>query len=427
MERWPLFLFLVISTSLFGFSPKRPFAGWAIIQGPSTEIETVFAVQHKKNETVSACVGIPQVPCSLQPKETIKKSSESSDSVLTHFRFQITDPDPEYTLLIKSNFNTDERRFSMLKDKVKLKFAVVSCMDDSLTEVQRAMWSNLLAKTPDVIFFIGDNVYADKFLQRFEAATPNVLWRRYFETRESLDIFRAKKLIPIYATWDDHDYGSNDGNSDYPFKIAAKDTFFAFFPQYDSAVFQRGPGVASILQLAKQDFIFLDDRTFRSKDKMGDLETHWGMEQEDWLWKRLKSNKSPTWLINGDQFFGAYHKFESYEGRHPVSFKKFLKELATIGKPVNFISGDRHLTEIMKIEKKEFGREAYEFTSSGIHAAVFPDSWSKSPNPRQLDGVSGAYNYMIIESTLEGAYLKSKATAYGQDKVFFSREFQQKN
>ena len=35
--------------------------------------------------------------------------------------------------------------------------------------------------------------------------------------------------MPVLATWDDHDYGQNDGGADFPYKEAAKELFLEFW------------------------------------------------------------------------------------------------------------------------------------------------------------------------------------------------------
>ena len=51
--------------------------------------------------------------------------------------------------------------------------------------------------------------------------------------------------------------------------------------------------------------------------------THWGYQQEKWLTRELSRNNKPAWLIQGDQFFGAYHRFESYEKRPPHQLQAY--------------------------------------------------------------------------------------------------------
>jgi phosphodiesterase/alkaline phosphatase D-like protein len=280
-------------------------------------------------------------------------------------------------------------------------------------------------KKPELLFMIGDNVYPDKGLGYNKATPPETLWSRYVETRNTLEIYFAQELIPIIATWDDHDYGINDGDRKYPYKEESKKTFFSFFAQEQSegtTYESSGLGVASLLKGFGFQFYLMDDRYFRSAPQEANTETHWGIEQENWLNSHLKQDKSPAWILNGDQFFGAYHKFESYEGRHPENFKKLLGQWKNLKTPLVLLSGDRHLAELMAISKKEFGQNTFEITSSAIHAKTFPDAWKDSPNPRQMAGASGFFNYAVIEATSKPKF-SFDVTAYGpEEKVLFEKK-----
>jgi alkaline phosphatase D len=294
----------------------------------------------------------------------------------------------------------DQRQFKALDlSKQNAKIAVASCMDDSFIKRQKPMWQSLVGKNPDYIFLIGDNSYSDKHFFQKGPAKPQTLWSRNIETRMNIELFKINPLVPILATWDDHDYGANNGGKDYKYKKESKEIFKHFFSQPDvKGVSENGPGVSLNFKAFGQNFVFIDNRYFRVTDAKKPFEqTHWGLQQEKWVLSKLDSAKELTWLIQGDQFFGAYHTFESYEGLSPYSFKSLLAKIDKKSSPVFFVSGDRHLTEIMKITKPDLSYDTFELTSSGIHAFVFPDAWAKNKNPRQLVGASGVFNYSLLD------------------------------
>jgi phosphodiesterase/alkaline phosphatase D-like protein len=267
-------------------------------------------------------------------------------------------------------------------------------------DVGDRIWPEALAHKPDAVFMIGDNVYVDRKNGQIVSGDGDHIWNRYDETRTRLPIFFAETLTPIFATWDDHDFGANDTDRTFPYKQDSTDIFFGFFPQRKAAPgFERGPGVASIFTGFGLTWIFLDDRSFRSPNKSGSPDqTHLGLDQERWVSEHLASAEGPVALISGDQFFGGYHKMESFEGSHSENFKKLLAEWEKARAPIVFFSGDRHLTEIMKIPPNYLGYPTFEVTSSAIHAKVFPGTLAKDPNPRQWVGMDGINNYSIIET-----------------------------
>src|SRR5690606_32127208 len=137
-------------------------------------------------------------------------------------------------------------------------------------------------------------------------------------------------------------------------------------------------------------------------------------DQQAWLFTEL-AGSTPTWLISGDQFFGGYHAYESYEGRHPRSFQAFLRRLKSQSAPVVFLSGDRHLAEIMEIPESLLGFRTFEITTSPIHAKVYDDPWKEFPNPRQIEGVAGVLNYAILETDTTSGF-SVRVRLYGPDR-----------
>jgi hypothetical protein len=305
----------------------------------------------------------------------------------------------------------DYRRFKTLDvSKENPRIVVASCMDDFYKSEQEMMWKQVAGEKADALFLIGDQVYTDRSGGQFVGAVdPALLWKRYVETRNALHIFRRRELIPVFAIWDDHDYGLNDGDREYPYGSESSQIFAAFFPRAPIAgTYDMGPGLSRRLKAWGQSFFFLDDRTFRSPDLKsspkseaktnGPGQSHLGPAQDEWLQHILDTDPTPAWLVDGDQYFGGYQQFESWEGSHPSDFKAFLTKLKKAKGPFWFVSGDRHLTELMAIEPAVVGYPTYELTTSAIHAKVFPSTWDQEPNPRQIAGAANEMNYAVVES-----------------------------
>jgi alkaline phosphatase D len=397
-----------------------------IVQGVTNAKSTQLALLHKENEPVRLLLWDLAAAKPIHPTHHKDFKRSPSPWIVTQVRFDGLTPNLPYLLQVLKNRDelVDSRVLSTLDvTRSKIRFAVASCMDDAYEKEQREMWSDLLEAKPQAILLIGDNVYADRNGRLpVSVADPKTLWIRYVETRQSLELYKAGRLTPVFAIWDDHDYGINDGDREHPYKKESMETFRAFFPQDPlPGFYEHGPGASSRLVAWGQEFYFLDDRSFRSPVGK-EPETHWGQPQEEWLFQHLNQSSRPVWLLNGDQYFGGYHKFESYEGRHPKSFKEFLARLRKVKVPFVLVSGDRHLTELMELKADDVGRRTYEITTSAIHAKTFPDAWKDTPNPRQIAGQSGIFNYAIFESAPTDG-LTFKVTAYGPSKkVLFAKD-----
>lgn len=394
-----------------------------VLQGVTAKTTTTVTVLENSDSAFKHFLWEEATLRLVSPAREKSTPVEGSASLLFTLVFEGLSPDKSYRLQILDSGDRliDSRGLRTLDtSKKEVRFAIASCMDDSYSDEQKGMWSDLLSQKPDLLLMIGDNVYADKPRSPADRA---ILWRRYRETRETLEVFRSPVLVPVLAVWDDHDFGKNDGDRSFFAKPDAKEVFDAFFPQDTAEGFERGPGVASSFTGFNQQFVLMDDRFFRSSPKESVVLTQWGSEQENWLFSKLHSGDKPVWLVNGSQYFGGYHKFESYEGNFPQSFEAVLKRLAGVPRPIVFVSGDRHLAELMRIEPEILGYETYELTSSAIHAKTYKDAWKDTPNRRKLEGASGVLNYMLVESVAEPKAAAFSVTAFGPGKkVLFSRK-----
>ena len=423
-----LFLVSCVSTEKITRSPHSIIHPLPILQGSTDSDETFISIISTK-DLHPLTYKVFEISDSDDKSTNLKNLSVvesywSPDKwrVIDHVHVENLKVDQLYKLVVKfDNRIIDERTFqSFNAKKNRPRIGVVSCMDDRFKEESKKMWSSYLNKFTDINFFIGDNVYADFNGTSFVQETSvEQLWHRYLETFDKLYIYHSSNLKPTMALWDDHDYGINNGGASYRNKEKALGIFNAFFPRYKVDGFNKTNfGTGSYLKAYGQIFLFLDGRFYREVGKVSG--THLGQEQFTYLSEELKKTKQPIWLIKGDQFFGEYHPFESYERQHPKEFKKLIASIEEAKAPVIFLSGDRHLTEIIQIRGPEFKFNSYEITSSGIHAKVFKDSFTKYPNPRQLVGKSGVYNYTVIEIVGKKKY---KVTAYGErDWSHYSRE-----
>ncbi|MES2854504.1 MAG: hypothetical protein V4692_01520 [Bdellovibrionota bacterium] len=330
-----------------------------------------------------------------------------------------------YTLEVRdstSKLVIDSREFAALETGSKnLSFALLSCMQDSFP--QSGMWQSVSEARPDLMFFIGDTCYANWSSDD----TPAGHWKRNIETFTKLDVYYWKRLIPILATWDDHDYGKGDGDRfNNPIKEESLFAFKTFFGSADRPGYKNGPGVSSMLNVRGHRFCLMDDRYFR--DPAGTPEgLQWGLEQERWLLDEVRSSQDPVWLFNGSQFFGGYRGKESLEHQHPFQLKRVLEELSRVQAPVMFGSGDVHFSELMKLEPALLGYETIEVTSSAMHSTTFPGNQNRGPsNPRRFAKATWHNNYVLIQSDASEprtAQIRTRSIGKTLKKVYFDQTF----
>lgn len=312
----------------------------------------------------------------------------------------------------------DAREFRALDTrKASGRFALVSCMVDLLLPIQSYMWAAMEAARPDVLFLIGDASYIDIGGN----GTIESCWTRHIESRRKIDLYYMKTLIPTISTWDDHDYAGDNATKNHPLNgksIVVWKALFGWEPRGTSCL---GPGVACGVEFFGQRFFLMDDRTWRDEWNVPHG-SHWGQQQENWLFDSLATSEMPAWLLNGSQYFGAYLEKDSFEGRHPEQFKRVMQRLRDTKAPVVFGSGDVHFSEIMKIEKSILGYETFELTSSSMHSFTAPWINIRKTNPRRIL-TTWHYNFLLVQSqaTAPGR-IDYRCLSVGKDKsVYFDQ------
>lgn len=413
---WTLLFATLGCQTIKSVSPAPQRTTLSVLQGSTDETTTVINILVHRDKKYDYQFYLDR--SLLNTPDLIESYFANSSWKIVNIPLYRLHPGAVYRLVILEN-NTiiDERTFSTLPKKLKTpSIAVISCTDDAYTDIQKQQWDMVKNQKPDLLFLIGDNVYVDNQKKRLlKTITDYDILERYIETRQNLDVYQWKHLTPTFATWDDHDFGKNNSNQSFEYKNQSKYIFQIFFPTVPTKTIEKGPGVSSLFSLGNHHFVFLDNRFFRSEKKTIP-ESHFGSEQEQWLFKILKSKKGAFWLISGDQFFGGYHSFESYQGDHPQAFKQFLAAVKSYKKPVFFISGDRHIAELMKIPKSYLGFTTYEFTSSGLHSKMYPGSLDNTPNPNAAFNKDGEHNFLILQPLESSRYkAKTKAIFYGND------------
>ena len=395
--------FLLI-TGFFLYQTEKPPIVW---QNYTSSQGTIIGTLIPKNKEVQY----------LFEGRKIKPSFERSFKkwTLHHLLIKNLNSNKKHKLTIKNKKSSHEYHFRSFNwNKKSLTIAVASCMNDRWNKDQiQNMWMGLLSFQPDLIFLIGDNVYADKYIPEVK---PKDLEKRYIETWKTLPIYKISSLIPILAIWDDHDYGMNDGNKHFQYKHFMTKLFRDFFPLPNKSQYlQKGLGISFRVQNKYQNFLFLDGRSDRDKNSQGSLLGH---QQESWLNQNLGQRKL-NWIISGGQFFGKHHRFESFERNFPNHFKRLIKQIKN---PTFFISGDRHLGELLK----EPHLPLYELTTSPIHANIYPRHKDFIESKRHIYHVPNRLNFAIIHHTIKKKEFSTQMKLYGLNKeLLFSHTWMQ--
>ena len=272
------------------------------------------------------------------------------------------------------------------------------------------LWPVIAKDEPSLWIWTGDNIYADtEDAQVFRAKYDQQLEHPGYK------VF-ARKVPFMTGTWDDHDYGVNDGGKEYPRKELAKAELYRFLNVPDDDLSRKRPGIYRRYDYGPADqrvrIILLDTRWFRDPLERTDgpdrsyipnkAGTILGEDQWKWLEAQL-SDPEPevTIIVSSIQVVASEHRFEKW-ANFPNEQDRLYELLAKrqTGK-VFVISGDRHAGEI-SVETIEAGPEPLiDVTSSGL-----TNTWSRrfeEVNSRALNEKVIENNYGLIEIDWEKA------------------------
>lgn len=268
------------------------------------------------------------------------------------------------------------------------------------------IWNAVIKAQPDTFLMLGDNVYGD-----FNNASGDKLISAYMTLANQPEFAHARAAFPMLATWDDHDYGLNDGGAEFEHKAVAEKLFRQFWQGSGSLKGVRGPGIAYAQSFGppgrRVQIIMLDTRSFRSplklrpKDAPGkgkyqpdhdSAKTMLGEPQWLWLEQQLNEPADVRLIASSIQVVAEGHNFERW-GNLPAEREKLYQLIdKTKAQGVVFLSGDRHRAAFYR-QQRPGKSDIIEATSSSLNASF------RDPNetgPYQLAPMLGSNNFGMV-------------------------------
>jgi len=237
-----------------------------------------------------------------------------------------------------------------------------------LTEKRdQPIWSAIKKENLNEFFFMGDNVYGDNketgLLEDMKIA---------YELQKT-KLPKWLEDLKVNAIWDDHDYGKNDGGSEYPLKSESQNLFLEFWkvakddPRWD----REGIYFSEVREIfnLNVNLIGLDTRYHRSllgqKDKpyspiKDTSKTMLGEDQWNWLIDLLDQESDLNIIVSSIQVIPTGHGFEKWEN-FPHERAALIRLIEESEIPTIIVSGDRHKAGIYKINN------LIELTSSSMN------------------------------------------------------------
>ncbi|HGY90613.1 MAG TPA: alkaline phosphatase family protein [Planctomycetes bacterium] len=217
--------------------------------------------------------------------------------------------------------------------------------------------------SPDLMVWLGDNVY----YREMDWTSESGMRRRYSFNRRTPELQPFLGSTSHYAIWDDHDYGPNNSDWTFALKDASLRTFKLFWenPTYGAADMK---GTMTRFTWGDAEFFLLDGRWNRSPERApkSSKKTILGRRQLDWLIDGLTSSSATFKIVvSGSQVLNPLCFYEGW-GDFPTDRQRLLDALRERRIPgVLFLSGDRHHTELIRLDDDGF-YPLYDYTSSPL-------------------------------------------------------------
>lgn len=266
------------------------------------------------------------------------------------------------------------------------------------------LWDDILALQPNVWIWGGDNIYSD---------TNNMekLKNDYEQQNKQEGYTDIVKNIPIMATWDDHDYGLNDGGTEFEQKKGSQEAFLDFLnvandsPRrkkegvYHSKTFTTTKGSVKIIVLDTRYFRTALTKSTSANKRYQPNEygkgTMLGTVQWNWLKDELNNSTADfTILVSSIQVLSNKHGFEKW-ANFPHEVDKLFNLIASSkAKNVIILSGDRHISEFSKKTDTNISYPIVDFTSSGLTHSY--SKFKSEENPFRVGNVVSSVSFGIL-------------------------------
>ncbi len=338
---------------------------------------------------------------SSEPWQWVKtKKSHADNALCVTFDIGQLEPGTSYTYRLKVGGKevarpyplqfTTQSLWQWRNDPPAFKLAMGSCNYINESAYDRPgkpyggdyfIFEKIAETKPDLMLWLGDNTY----LREADWSSRSGVMHRYGHSRSIPEMQKLLGTCPNYAIWDDHDFGPNDANRSWVHKDWTREAFQYFWanPSYGLT---PGNGITTAFTHNDIDFFLLDDRWYRSSEQLVDscAREMLGQAQIDWLINALKFSNAPYKIVaNGSQVLNSMALYENY-AQFPCERDQLLKRIGEEGiKNVVFVTGDRHHSEISRIESA--GIIMHDVTVSPLTSS-FPANRDNEPNANRLAG-----------------------------------------
>ena len=245
--------------------------------------------------------------------------------------------------------------------------------------------NQILQQKPSLMMLLGDGAVDDR------DSMINMHRSDYLLRDISKPWQQLSGNIPLYATWDDHDY-FNDDLSGIPkgFTEKNREAVRAVWHQNWNNPENMGGGIYFNKRIGPVELFMLDTRSFRDNARRGQYGSFLGNEQLAWLLKALKKSTAPFKIISGgtmwsDNISNGKDSWGTWDTAAREQIFAFIELNVIPG--VLLLSGDRHGARAFTIPRPS-GFVFREFEAGTLGGVPGPEAIAKNSS-NQLFGYAG--------------------------------------
>ena len=281
-----------------------------------------------------------------------------------------------------------------------MRLAVGSCAREE--EGDRTVWRRMAALDPHAVLLLGDTPYIDST----DLGVQRTRYGEFVAVQEFTDLLRSR---PLYATWDDHDFGRNDTDGRLGGKENVRQAFLEYHanPSYGDG----DEGIYTSFRLGGVEVFLLDTRWFAGTgpSPIAEGPTMLGSRQWEWLRDGLRASDAPFKVLasglvwNGAVRPGKPDHWDTYPAEKEALFRLLGEERIS---GVVLMGGDVHRTRVLRYPTEEVvGYALTELITSPIHDGVIVEA--NAPHPALVfdSGTPHAFLLLTIDTTVEPATL----------------------
>ena len=302
------------------------------------------------------------------PARSLTAESEASHDGVVTWEVADLEPATTYTYAIRDARGEPRAQASLRTAPApgapaRVRLAIGSCAASE----DQPVWGRILAAAPDAMVWLGDTPYIDST----QLVTARARHRAFLALPSLSELLRR---VPLWSTWDDHDYGRDNADGTLEGKAASRQAYIEYRAQASYGADDEG--IYTRVRYGPVEVFLLDARWFAGLERAAsdpEAPSCLGHTQWAWLQEALRVSDAPFKLIASgmvwhDKGGRSQDDWATYAAERDALFA-FLGE-ARVGGCV-LLGGDVHACQHAVFEDTAAGYPLHELVVSPLHDRVW--------------------------------------------------------